>query len=152
MLQITISEESAMLHYGERLAHLLVHGCVISLKGNLGVGKTTLARGILRGLGHHGAVKSPTFTIVEPYQIAERRIYHFDLYRLSDPEELEYMGIRDYFTEDSIALIEWPERGQSAIPTVDIEIQIDYLNAGQGRRLKLVANTKMGKQILNQLA
>lgn len=139
-----------MLLFGKRFARALLDGCVITLQGNLGAGKTTLARGILQGLGHQGVVKSPTFTIVEPYQVNARKIYHFDLYRLADPEELEYLGIRDYFSADSITLIEWPEQGRGVIPQADVAIQIEYQD--KARCLNLVGNTDKGKQILSELA
>lgn len=121
---MNIKDEEAMLAAGNKLAAQLKPGMVVFLVGNLGAGKTTLVRGILRGLGHSGAVKSPTYNIVEPYSINEQSIFHFDLYRLMDVEELEYMGIRDYLTDDSICFIEWPEKGDGLLPKPDMQIEI----------------------------
>ena len=121
---MNIKDEEAMLAAGNKLAAQLKPGMVVFLVGNLGAGKTTLVRGILRGLGHSGAVKSPTYNIVEPYSINEQSVFHFDLYRLMDVEELEYMGIRDYLTEDSICFIEWPDKGDGLLPKPDIQIEI----------------------------
>lgn len=125
----------------------------IFLNGELGAGKTALVRGFLRGLGHTGAVKSPTYTLVEPYQFESlepqsglQTVYHFDLYRLGHPEELEYLGIRDYFESASTALIEWPEKGEGMLPMADLSIQIDYY--GEQRALAIVHNTSHGKQLL----
>ncbi|HYN78532.1 MAG TPA: tRNA (adenosine(37)-N6)-threonylcarbamoyltransferase complex ATPase subunit type 1 TsaE [Lamprocystis sp. (in: g-proteobacteria)] len=134
-LEILLPDAESQATFGEHLATQLPRGLVIYLKGDLGTGKTTLARGILRGLGHQGAARSPTYTLIEPYEIGARRVYHLDLYRLADPEELEYLGLRDLLAEDALWLIEWPERGAELLPAPDLAIMIEYLP--QGRRLTL---------------
>ena len=108
---------------------------VIYLYGDLGAGKTTLVRGALRKLGHHGLVKSPTFTLVETYSFPSLEVYHFDLYRISDPEELDYIGIREFSNGPSICFIEWPNLGKPLIPKATIEIFIEY--SQQGRQVSI---------------
>jgi tRNA threonylcarbamoyladenosine biosynthesis protein TsaE len=124
-------------------------GATVFLRGNLGMGKTTLSRGVMRGMGHEGAVKSPTYTIVEPYEHLDPMVYHFDLYRLGDPEELEYLGIRDYFGSSSLCLIEWAERGEGILPEPDVQVTLEPEN--EGRRATLRSNTLVGKELLNNL-
>nr|WP_283246528.1 tRNA (adenosine(37)-N6)-threonylcarbamoyltransferase complex ATPase subunit type 1 TsaE [Pseudomonas insulae] len=138
------ADEAAMLEFGARLAELTAGRGVIYLLGDLGMGKTTLSRGIIRGLGHVGAVKSPTFTLVEPYELGETQAFHFDLYRLADPEELEFLGIRDYFDGDALCLIEWPQRGAGILPKADLTITISPHDGG-GRSLHLTAQGQRGE-------
>ena len=131
-----IDNETDMVDFGEQLGHRFSaqkKSQCIFLIGDLGAGKTTLSRGMLRSFGHTGSVKSPTYTLVEVYEFPERRVYHFDLYRLGDPEELEYMGIRDYFSDASICLIEWPERGEGVLPKPDVIIDVKV--SGSGRKI-----------------
>ncbi|WP_277052988.1 tRNA (adenosine(37)-N6)-threonylcarbamoyltransferase complex ATPase subunit type 1 TsaE [Zestomonas thermotolerans] len=137
------ADEAAMLEFGARLAEATGGRGVIFLLGDLGMGKTTLSRGLIRGFGHQGAVKSPTFTLVEPYELDGRRIYHFDLYRLVDPEELEFLGIRDYFEGDTLCLIEWPQRGAGVLPKPDLTITIGA--HGGGRSLHLAPHGPRGE-------
>ena len=126
--EIRIANEQEMMTFGGKIADNFAKGGMILLNGNLGAGKTTLVRGLLRYLGFEGVVKSPTYTLVEPYQLGGRIIYHFDLYRLGDPEELEYMGSRDYWDSDSLCLVEWPEKAQGYLPDADLILNIRYLD------------------------
>ena len=143
----TVESETEMEALGARLAHAVLRGGVIGLHGNLGAGKTTLSRGFLHGLGHKGAVKSPTFTVVEPYELQSRSVFHFDLYRIADPEELSYIGLEDYFFETAICLIEWPEKGKGVLPTLDVTCDIEI--AGDQRRVTIDSHTALGDTIIN---
>ena len=145
MSEVTLylADEQAMSDFGARIAHVTQGHGLIFLEGNLGMGKTTLSRGIIRGLGHVGAVKSPTFTLVEPYEIGDVRAFHFDLYRLVDPEELEFLGIRDYFEDDALCLIEWPDKGAGFLPKPDLTITISPQDSG--RSLKILSQGSRGE-------
>ena len=134
-LEVLLRDAQSQIAFGIRLAARLPVQCVVYLNGELGTGKTTLARGILRGLGHQGAARSPTYTLIESYEPGGRRIHHLDLYRLADPEELEYLGLRDLLAVPALWLVEWPERGAGVLPPPDVVIGIEY--CPQGRRLIL---------------
>ncbi|HEX7045748.1 MAG TPA: tRNA (adenosine(37)-N6)-threonylcarbamoyltransferase complex ATPase subunit type 1 TsaE [Burkholderiales bacterium] len=132
---------------GARLAPSLPVVRLIYVRGPLGAGKTTFVRGLLRGLGHDEAVRSPTFTLVEPYRTGGVDLYHFDLYRLKDPEELEFLGMRDYLGSDAVCVIEWPERAGTVLPAPDIDVMIRPTN-NQGRAVELRAHTQAGNAAL----
>lgn len=134
---------------GKRLAAGCGEGLIVYLAGNLGAGKTTLARAIIAGLGYEGRVRSPTYTLVEPYRVAARTIYHFDLYRLADPEELEFLGIRDYLEPGVIWLVEWPERGEGMLPPADVGVVLEHVP--DGRRAQIDARTAAGSRLLRCL-
>ncbi|MCG6968174.1 MAG: tRNA (adenosine(37)-N6)-threonylcarbamoyltransferase complex ATPase subunit type 1 TsaE [Gammaproteobacteria bacterium] len=151
-MKFFLADENQMLAFGERLAQGVGRsdaGCVIYLNGELGAGKTTLTRGLLRGLGHQGAVKSPTFTLVEPYELEKRRVFHFDLYRLNDPEELEYVGIRDYFAQGNVIVVEWPDYGAGVLPPPDLIVVIEYRD--KGREVEVQGASPRGDSLLVQL-
>ncbi len=146
---VQIDGEEAMVAWGRLLGEALASSATLFFHGTLGSGKTTLCRGVLRTWGHLGAVKSPTYTLVEPYCYRGVDIYHFDLYRLGDPEELEYMGIRDYFDSDNICLVEWPERGRGILPDADLDVMLS--SQGQGRLVELVASGSRGEHIIDKI-
>lgn len=125
---INLQNEAQTMELGAHIATLLPSGGIVLFYGDLGAGKTTMVRGLIRSLGFTGTVKSPTYTLVEPYSINDRDIYHFDLYRLADPEELEFLGIRDYFRTGALCLIEWPEKAGSSLPEVDLIVSLEYKN------------------------
>jgi tRNA threonylcarbamoyladenosine biosynthesis protein TsaE len=142
-------DESAMLLLAKQLADVLQFGTILYLKGPLGAGKTTLTRGILAGLGFRGKVKSPTYALVEPYDIAGRKFFHFDLYRIKDPKELYFIGMSDYFIPEAICVVEWPENGSPLLPNPDLICSIHIVN--EGREINLTAFTDRGKKLLAKL-
>ena len=149
-LTLYLDDESATVRLGHEIAAHLPTAAVVWLQGDLGAGKTTLSRGVLEGLGHSGAVKSPTYTIVEPYeQLAEGPLYHFDLYRLGDPEELNYLGLGDYVAAGARLLVEWPERGGNRLPTPDLEIALTVSDTG--RSATLTAHSEQALPVLAHL-
>jgi len=145
----SLHDESATLKLGQQLAQQLRQGGVLYLQGDLGAGKTTLSRGIIQSLGHSGAVKSPTYTLVEPYELPGLRVFHFDLYRLADPEELEFIGIRDYFDPGTVCIIEWPDRGGNMIPPPDLVLSLE--KQGCGRQASFVSSSEAGQTMLGRL-
>ena len=135
MIQQYLNSAEETEQFGADLFKSLPSKCLIFLYGDLGAGKTTMVRGFLRAAGYNGTVKSPTYTLVEEYTIGDRKIFHFDLYRVVDPEELEWIGIRDYFDQDSICFIEWPDKGKGFLPEPDRVITLK--TQGLGRSVTL---------------
>ena len=148
-LSLSLADENATLALAQRLAMHLKPGMVVHLHGDLGAGKTTLVRGILNALGYTGRVKSPTYTLLEPYHVAGLDLRHFDLYRLQNETEWDAAGFRDEFDGQNIFFIEWPERARGLIPQADVEVIFGILP--HGRNAEIRANTKMGEQCLEQL-
>lgn len=153
LLELPLADVEASEGLGAALALALGEaGAVIYLQGDLGAGKTTLVRALLRKLGHSGHVRSPTYTLVEPYEIGGRRVFHLDLYRLSGAEELEYLGLRDLEPGRDLILIEWPERVGEGLPEPDLWLRLAYQDLeGSGRRAAVEARTGRGHTILGGL-
>ena len=156
VLTLTIPDELATSALGQELAPHLRTGMVVWLDGDLGAGKTTLVRALLRALGHAGPVKSPTYTLVEVYVVSSIYLYHFDFYRFSEAEEFEDAGLGEYFRDDSICLVEWPEKAAGYVPEPDLELVFRFAKAGQegvevGRILELHARTEAGLRCVNAI-
>ena len=138
-----------MLALAESMADRLRPGQVVYLQGDLGAGKTTFVRGLLRGLGYRGHVKSPTYTLVEPYEVADLVIYHLDLYRLTTSEEIESVGMRDYMSGGSVCVVEWAERGAGVLPSPDATIMIHH--DCDRRIVEIDCYTKVGHALCGSL-
>jgi tRNA threonylcarbamoyladenosine biosynthesis protein TsaE len=149
-ITLTLDGEAATLACGARFSHILTPGVVVQLHGDLGAGKTTFVRGVLHGLGHHGKVKSPTYTLVEPYVVAQFNMYHFDLYRFTSEDEWDAAGFREYFNAQSVCMIEWPEKAEHVLPAPDIHVQLIAidLDQGIGRKITFSAGSLLGSQCL----
>jgi tRNA threonylcarbamoyladenosine biosynthesis protein TsaE len=145
-----LADEDATVAFGTLLAGICKGKGLLTLQGNLGAGKTTLSRGLIRGLGHQGNVKSPTYTLVEPYDTGTHRIFHYDLYRLSDPEELEFLGMREQLGGDCLTLVEWPEKGGTLLPEPDLKLVLSL--EGTGRRIAWSAGTPAGESMAAALS
>lgn len=142
----SVFNEEQMMPFGDVLGHGCLEGSVIYLDGTLGMGKTTLSRALIQSLGWTDRVKSPTYTLFEQYDLAETQVYHFDLYRLADPEELEFLGLRDLDDQHSIWLIEWPEKGEGFLPEADIRLRLEPGPSETTRTITLLGTTERGRQ------
>lgn len=145
VLQLFLADEDATVALGQSIQQCTEAGDVIYLEGDLGAGKTTFVRGYLRANAYEGAVKSPTYTLVESYQLANAEIHHFDLYRISDPEELEYLGLDEYFNRHAVCLVEWPARGKGVLPTPTLCLKLS--REGNGRRAEIMVNEKAAQKL-----
>lgn len=146
MPRLHLPDEAATLALGAALAPHLEPGLLLALRGELGAGKTTLVRGLLRALGHAGRVKSPTYALVEVYEVSRLSLYHFDFYRFHDPTEWIDAGFRDVFNGRNVCLVEWPERARGQLPPADLEIRLEVTEPG--RSATLVASSPAGERLL----
>ncbi len=149
MLNLHLADEAATRALGARLSRVLEPGMSMYLRGDLGSGKTTLVRGLLRQLGYDGRVKSPTYALVELYTISRLNLYHFDFYRFKDPKEWRDAGFSEYFNDASVCLVEWPEKAAGLLPDADFDVVFSI--AGDGRDVSVSAGTERGKACLDQL-
>ena len=142
---ISLIDEAATLALGERLAISVEAPQVVFLRGELGAGKTTFSRGFLQGRGYYGLVKSPTYTLVEPYEaIPFGSVYHLDLYRLGDAQEFAYLGLDDYLASEGILLIEWPERAEAWLPEPTLDITLKPLGSGRSAMVRAISAGLLG--------
>lgn len=149
---LMLSDESKTLLLGAMLASVCVRSCVIYLNGDVGSGKSVFCKGFLNALGHVGHINSPTYTLVESYILTYWHVCHFDFYRLISSEELEYMGIRDYFDENTIFLIEWPKQGMGILPTEDISVTINYYDCKKSRKVIIESSSHLGHRMIDDLS
>jgi tRNA threonylcarbamoyladenosine biosynthesis protein TsaE len=147
---LELADASATERAGRLLAPTLTPGFVVTLSGDLGAWKTTLVRGVLRGMDIRGPVKSPTYTLVEPYAVSSLYLYHFDFYRLKDPEEWEAAGFREYFGKHAICLVEWPEKARGLLPHADLELALQITEPG--RALTATALTERAEPCIDALS
>jgi len=143
-----LPDEAATQSVGEKLAPALKPGMVVFLEGDLGVGKTTLSRALIRALGHAGPVKSPTYSLVEVYVISSLYLYHFDFYRFESPEEFLDAGFDEYFNDASVCLVEWPDKGHGALPAADLVIRLAA--EGDGRSFAAVGVSASGQRAVTE--
>lgn len=149
-LTLCLADEFATTELGKKIAAIIRPGLIIFLNGNLGAGKTTLVRGILRGLGYVEKVKSPTYNLIEVYKISKLYLYHFDFYRFNDPFEWEEAGFREYFNAESICFVEWPERATGLLPAADLSLFFEI--SGTKRVVKIYPGTEAGNRCLEYLS
>jgi tRNA threonylcarbamoyladenosine biosynthesis protein TsaE len=148
-MKITLLNEQETELLGAELWRILPKHCLVFLNGGLGAGKTTLTRGVLRAAGHKAAVKSPTYTLVEEYDLPSGKFFHFDLYRLKDPEELEWIGMSDYLAQQTPCFIEWPELGKGYLPPADIELTLTPEGSGRSISIDIISKKLQKKLILH---
>jgi tRNA threonylcarbamoyladenosine biosynthesis protein TsaE len=148
-LKVELPDEGATLALGAALAHVMEPGLVIYLRGDLGAGKTTVVRGLVRALGWQGPVRSPTYTLVEVYAVSRLDLHHFDFYRFHDPREWIDAGFRESFNGRTSSLIEWPERAGGMLPPADVEIALEL--HGEGRSAELTSSSIRGQKLLTLL-
>jgi tRNA threonylcarbamoyladenosine biosynthesis protein TsaE len=149
---LDLADEAATLGLGAALAQAIMPGLVVWLEGDLGAGKTTLVRGLLRALGDAGPVKSPTYTLVEVHPVSGLHLYHFDFYRFSQPEEYLDAGLDEYFGGQGVCVVEWPDHAAPYLPAADLAVALEHMGSGNvGRRARLSARSERGAQCLARL-
>ncbi len=149
-INVSFIDEASITQWAVGFAALLTAPLRLYFSGELGAGKTTMIRAILRGLGVEERIKSPSFAIVEPYEVGDLPIYHLDLYRIQDPDALEYIGIREYFTANALCFIEWPEQGGDLLPVADLSFLLTITEFG--RDCHITANTPLGETVLEKMS